>query len=241
MTDNAPLLAVRGLCVRYGAVVALRDVSLEIRPGETVAMLGANGAGKTSLLSAISGLVPASGGTVELDGLQILPLPPHRIVRAGIAHCPEGRRVFPQLTVAENLDMGSYTIREDSERRLRLERVHGYLPALAERRGQLAGTLSGGEQQMLAVGRALMCAPRILMLDEPSLGLAPLIVEQIFNIISRIREEEKVAIFLVEQNANEALLHSDRAYVLENGAIAMEGPAGELHNDPRVAEAYLGV
>jgi branched-chain amino acid transport system ATP-binding protein len=236
-----PLLAIRTLEVAYGPVQALAEVSLDVGEREIVAMLGANGAGKSSLLRTVSGLVPPAAGTVAFDGEDLVALPASRVVARGVAHCPEGRHIFPDLTVAENLDLGAYLVRDPARVAERLERVFAYFPILAERRRQPGGTLSGGEQQMLTVGRALMSGPRLLMLDEPSLGLAPQIIDQIFGILERINREEGVTIFLVEQNANEALLHAHRAYVLVNGRIALSGPAAELREDPRVREAYLGL
>ena len=234
------LLELQDVAVSYGPVQALRGVSLGIEPGEIVALLGANGAGKSTTLRAISGLVPLSAGSILLSGRQMKRAKPYRLVAQGLAHAPEGRRIFGELTVAENLDMGAYTIRDAARRRENLQRVYHYFPRLAQRARQSAATLSGGEQQMLAVGRALMSSPRLLMLDEPSLGLAPKLVDQIFQILTQINRQEKVAIFLVEQNANEALLCAHRAYVLENGRITLTGPAAQLRRDPRIVEAYLG-
>jgi branched-chain amino acid transport system ATP-binding protein len=234
------LLELRDLCVRYGPVQALEGVSLHVEAGEVVALLGANGAGKSTVLKAVSGLVRPAGGGIRFDGREIVRRDPTRIVRAGIAHAPEGRRVFPELTVEENLQMGAYLQRDRGAVAESLGEVWEYFPRLHQRRSQRAGTLSGGEQQMLAVGRALMSRPRLLMLDEPSLGLAPQMVDQIFEILTRINRRERVAIFLVEQNANEALLHAGRAYVLETGRIVLEGPAETLRRDRRVIDAYLG-
>jgi branched-chain amino acid transport system ATP-binding protein len=226
--------------VSYGPVQALREVSLRVEAGEVVALLGANGAGKSSALAAVAGLVRASGGAIRLAGQDLSRLQPSEIVRRGVALAPEGRRLFSELTVLENLEMGAYTVRDKGVIRRKLERAFHFFPVLAERRGQEAATLSGGEQQMLAVARALMSSPRLLMLDEPSLGLAPMLVDQIFQIISEINRQERVAILLVEQNAAEALARAARAYVLENGRVALEGPADAVARDPRVIDAYLG-
>jgi branched-chain amino acid transport system ATP-binding protein len=234
------MLTVTDLVVAYGPVQALKDVSLYVDQGEVVTLLGANGAGKTSLLRAISGLVPTDGGSVVFDGKPIDAVPAHRRVALGISHCPEGRRVFPDLTVAENLAMGAYSLADPDARRGNADRALRYFPILRERQGQKAGTLSGGEQQMLALGRALMSSPRLLMLDEPSLGLAPMLVDQVFDIVRRINREEGTTILLIEQNANEALLHADRGYVLETGRITLEGPAADLRRNPHVIAAYLG-
>ena len=235
------LLEVKAVSASYGPVRALRDVSVSIEAGEIVTLLGANGAGKTTLLRVISRLLPLDSGKLTFAGQNLARIAPAAIVRAGLAHCPEGRRIFPELTVGENLALGAYVLND--QRRVRENREKGffYFPVLREREKQKAGTLSGGEQQMLAVARALMSSPRLLMLDEPSLGLAPLVIDQLFEILCRLRREENVTIFLVEQNANEALLHADRAYVLENGVITLEGSAADLRRDPRVREAYLGV
>ncbi|MCH0569142.1 ABC transporter ATP-binding protein [Streptomyces sp. MUM 136J] len=234
------LLEVTGLDASYGAIEALSGVSLRVEPGEIVAILGANGAGKTTLLRTLTGLHRAKAGTVLLDGQDITRRRAHDIVGMGFGHVPEGRRVFAALEVDGNLTMGGYQSRKDpaalAERRLQ---VYGLFPRLAERQGQLAGTLSGGEQQMLAIGRALMNAPRFLALDEPSLGLSPLFTRNIFKIVRRIREQG-TAVLLVEQNARQALRLADRAYVLETGRVALEGPAAELADDPRVKAAYLG-
>lgn len=235
------MLEVKGLHLSYGPVTALTDISLEVKEGEVVSLLGANGAGKTSLLRAISGLEKISQGSVSFAGKPIHKLKAPKIVKLGIAHSPEGRHIFPEMTVQENLEMGAYTLKSKVSLQENLEKAFEYLPRLAERRKQKGGTLSGGEQQMLAVARAMMSNPRLLMLDEPSLGLAPQIIEQIFSIITQINEKEGVTVFLVEQNANEALLHSNRAYVLESGELTMQGDSEQLRHDPRVIEAYLGV
>jgi branched-chain amino acid transport system ATP-binding protein len=226
-----------GVDVRYGAIPALRNVSLRVEEGEIVALLGANGAGKTTTLRTISGLVHPVRGVITFEGRQIQHLPPHEVVGLGIGHAPEGRRIFPQMSVAENLEMGAYRRRGDV--RAEVESVFALFPALAERRRQAGGTLSGGEQQMLAIGRALMSQPRLLLLDEPSMGLAPMVVETIFGIIEQIRSSG-TTILLVEQNAAQALQLADRGYVLENGVVVMADRAEALLADDRVRAAYLG-
>ncbi|HET6449994.1 MAG TPA: ABC transporter ATP-binding protein [Spirochaetia bacterium] len=240
LARGAPLLEVSGLHIRYGALEALKGVSLRLNEGEIVTVLGANGAGKSTLLRAISGLLPAATGEVKLAGRSLSRVAPYDVVRLGISHAPEGRRVFATLSVAENLTLGAFTRRrlkaEVSEAR---ERVFGLFPVLKQRRRQLAGTLSGGEQQMLAIGRALMSEPRVLLLDEPSLGLAPILVDLIFDIIQQINGQG-VAILLVEQNARQALACAGRGYVLETGRVTVEGSAAELLSDTRIQEAYLG-
>jgi branched-chain amino acid transport system ATP-binding protein len=235
----AALLEVEGARAGYGPVEVLKGVSLEVRPGEMVALLGANGAGKTTTLLCLSGCNPLRGGRVLLDGRPIHGLPAHAIVRLGVCHSPEGRKIFPRLSVRENLEMGAYTRRDAAGVRADLERALTLFPVLRARQGQAGGTLSGGEQQMLAIARALLGRPRLLLLDEPSLGLAPLIVAQIFDAL-RSLNEQGVAILLVEQNANLALRLAHRGYVLENGEITLAGPAQELRQDERVRRAYLG-
>jgi branched-chain amino acid transport system ATP-binding protein len=232
------MLEVRDLHVYYGKIHALKGVSLQVAPGEIVALLGNNGAGKTTTLKTISGLLRPRGGEVRLDGRVIHDLPPHEIVAQGVAHSPEGRKVFNRLTVTENLEMGAY-LRGDAGVREDMERVFALFPRLEERRLQVAGTLSGGEQQMLAIGRAMMARPRILLLDEPSMGLAPILVEQIFETVGDINRQG-TTILLVEQNAAIALSVAHRAYVLETGSIALEGSAAELSEHPEVQRAYLG-
>ncbi|MFE9444780.1 ABC transporter ATP-binding protein [Streptomyces sp. NPDC006602] len=234
------LLEVTDMDASYGAIEALSGVSLRVEPGEIVAILGANGAGKTTLLRTLTGLHRAKSGKVLLDGQDITRTPAHRIVGMGFGHVPEGRRVFTALEVDTNLTMGGYLSRKDTAALVqRRQQVYELFPRLAERRDQLAGTLSGGEQQMLAIGRALMNAPRFLALDEPSLGLSPLFTRNIFKIVRQIRDQG-TAVLLVEQNARQALRLADRAYVLETGRVALEGPAAELAADPRVKAAYLG-
>ena len=234
------MLELENVQVNYGAVRALKGISLRVEAGEIVCVLGANGAGKSTMLRAISGLVETSGGDIRLEGRNLRGMPPHWIVRRGVVQCPEGRRIFPECTVLENLEMGGYVLPSRNAVRGNIEKVFELFPRLAERRGQLGSTLSGGEQQMLGVARALMSNPRLLLLDEPSLGLAPLIVAQIFDIIQRINREG-MTILLVEQNAHEALRVSHRGYVLETGTILFSGVAADLLKDPRVIEAYLGV
>jgi branched-chain amino acid transport system ATP-binding protein len=231
------LLEVDDIAVRYGAVQALRGVSLQVEQGEIVTLLGANGAGKTTTLRTVSGLLRPVSGQVRFEGRRVDALPAHQVVGIGIGHVPEGRRVFPTMTVLENLNMGAY--RDRSHAKEDVERVLEMFPVLAERRKQDAGTLSGGEQQMLAIGRALMGRPRLLLLDEPSMGLAPLIVARIFEIIRQINESG-TTILLVEQNASQALKLAGRGYVLANGEVALQGPAAELLANPAVRSAYLG-
>ena len=229
-----------GLRVFYGAVEALKGVSLSVGEGEIVTVLGANGAGKSTLLRTVSGLLAPREGSVRFGGRELTGVPACEVVRRGVSHAPEGRRVFATLTVEENLTLGAFTRLADRAAVEReRERIHALFPILKDRRRQLAGTLSGGEQQMLAIGRALMSAPRVLLLDEPSLGLAPILVQHIFEIIREIGRGG-VSILLVEQNARQALALASRGYVLENGRITLGGPSGALRDDPRVQEAYLG-
>ncbi len=232
-----PLLQLQGVAARYGPTQALHDVSLTVDEGEIVAVLGANGAGKTTTLRAISGTVRRSGDIV-FGGRKIARRGPESVARLGVAHVPEGRGTFAELTVRENLRLGAYTRRGRSGDDL--ERVHALFPWMAERAGQQAGTLSGGEQQMLALGRALMQRPRLVLLDEPSLGLAPLVVAELFKIVRRLNEEEGLSVLLVEQNANLALDTAARAYVLEVGNVALEGESGELRRNESVRRSYLG-
>lgn len=233
------LLELRDIRAKYGAIEALKGISLTVEAGEIVTLIGANGAGKTTTLTCISGLHKPSSGQVSFDGHDLNPLPAHDIVRLGLAHSPEGRRVFARMTVAENLELGAYTRTDPAGVVKDFARVYELFPVLHERRQQAAGTLSGGEQQMLAVGRAMMAKPRLLLLDEPSLGLAPLIVARIFEVI-RTLNQEGVTILLVEQNARMALRIAHRAYVLETGEVTMSGPAADVLADPRVQAAYLG-
>jgi branched-chain amino acid transport system ATP-binding protein len=233
------LLTVQKIDVYYGAVQALRGVSFTVGKGEIVSLIGANGAGKSTTLRALSGIVRPSSGSIVHDGRSIAGLPPHRIVRQGIAHVPEGRGVFANMTVRENLEMGAYARGSRQEAEESFGRVFALFPRLSERASQLAGTLSGGEQQMLAIGRALVQRPGLLLLDEPSMGLSPLLVDEIFRLILRINEAG-TTILLVEQNASMALSVADRAYVLETGGVALSGKADELRENPKVREAYLG-
>ncbi len=233
------MLALKDVEVRYGPIVALRGVSLTVSEGEIVAVLGANGAGKTTLLRTISGLLRPIQGRVEFLGHDLRKFSPERIVRLGIVHVPEGRQLFPDLTVKENLWMGSYT-RRDGLIKEDWERVLGYFPVLRERLSQPAGTLSGGEQQMLAIGRALMARPKVLLLDEPSLGLAPMTVQALFRFLRDLNSRDGMTLLLAEQNAHLSLNIAHRAYVLETGKIALEGPAEELRRDPKVQRLYLG-
>jgi branched-chain amino acid transport system ATP-binding protein len=239
-TGEAPLLSIEGLTVAYGAVTAIRNVSLTVGAGEVVALLGANGAGKSTMLRAISGIVRPRAGQIRLAGQAIARLPPARIVRLGIGHCPEGRRIFGSLSVAENLRLGAAARSDRTDVAEDRERMLALFPILRERQQQPAGTLSGGEQQMLALARALMARPRLLLLDEPSLGLAPLLVQQIFRRLAELKSAG-TTMLLVEQNIAVALDLADRAYVLRTGEIGLEGAASELKaNYERLAEAYLG-
>ena len=234
------MLEVRNLDVAYGEVPALQSVTFTVSEGESVAVLGANGAGKSTLLRTISGLLRPRRGNVLLDGVRLDQLPPYEIAGLGIAHVPEGRRVLPEMTVEENLELGAYLPKPKAHRKETLARIYELFPRLAERRQQHAGTLSGGEQQMLAVGRGLMLLPRILMLDEPSLGLAPIVVDLTFEKIAEVRRQG-IAILLVEQNVQRALSLADRGYVLEGGQVVLQGPSQTLLEDPHVKVAYLGL
>ena len=234
----SPILEVKDLSVSYGSIGAVKGVSLTLSEGEIVTLIGANGAGKTTTLRAIMGLVPPASGEVRYRGEPTRTTPTHRLVRDGLVLVPEGRIVFANLSVQENLEMGAYSRRDDGVA-ADFERVFALFPRLKERRKQTAGTLSGGEQQMLAIGRALMSRPRLLLLDEPSMGLAPRVVQDIFATIRRLNAEG-ISILLAEQNANAALRHSKRAYVLETGRVALEGSSAEVAANPRVKEAYLG-
>ncbi len=234
------MLKVSDLHVYYGPIHALKGISLEVNQGEIVTLIGSNGAGKSTTLNTITGLVKAASGTIELDGKNIANLPPHKIVPLGISLSPEGREVFPALSVEENLRLGAYTRASKEEIDTNYQRVYDLFPRLKERYKQTAGTLSGGEQQMLAIGRALMSSPTILLLDEPSMGLAPNLVLLIFDLIRSINRQG-TTILLIEQNANMALSVANRAYVLETGNLSMSGDAHELANDPRVKKAYLAM
>jgi len=234
------LLEVRDLCVRYGGATALDGVSLDIADGEAVCVIGPNGAGKTTLLRAISGLVPVAEGSIHIAGTDTSATPTRKLARLGVAHVPEARRILAALSVLDNLRLGAY-LRNDSEGiRADLEKVYTYFPVLRERSRQAGGTLSGGEQQMLAIGRALMMRPRLLLLDEPSLGIAPTIVAQIYRNLKEIVTRERMAVVLVEQNARMAFSLAQRGYVLAQGRVALEGTVDELARDPAVAEAYVG-
>jgi branched-chain amino acid transport system ATP-binding protein len=233
------MLEIRNLVCRYGKVTALKGISLTVPANRLVVLVGANGAGKSTTLRAISGLVPAAKGSIFFNGEEITGLPASRILSLGIAHCPEGRRVFAHMTVLENLELGGYLRKDAAEMRKDIDRIFGLFPRLAERGKQVAGTLSGGEQQMLAIGRSMMSRPKLIMFDEPSLGLAPNIVEQTFEIIRGIRDSG-TTVLMVEQNAYAALDMCDYAYLLEAGSMALEGAGEKLINDPHVREAYLG-
>ena len=234
------ILDVNDLNVYYEAIHAIKNISFEIKKDEIVTLIGANGAGKTSTLHAVSGLLPLKSGEVSLNGVNITGMEAHKLVTKGMAHVPEGRRIFTELTVLENLEMGAYTRNDKDGIKDDLEKMFVLFPRLAERKKQLAGTMSGGEQQMLAIARALMSKPTILLMDEPSMGLAPLLVQEIFKIIERINKEEGVTILLVEQNAHMALSVANRAYVLETGEIIKEGAGKDLLDDPDIKKAYLG-
>ena len=232
------MLSVRDLHVSYGAIKAVRGISFDIKQGEIVTLIGANGAGKSTTLNTVAGLIKPDSGSIEFKGQSIVGVKSHKVVERGMALCPEGRRVFSQMSVSENLDMGGYT-RSDAENRETLQRVYERFPRLRERMGQMAGTLSGGEQQMLAMSRALMSHPKLMMLDEPSMGLAPILVDQIFDIIKELHKAG-TTIILVEQNARKALQIADRAYVLETGSITLSGTGAELASSDAVKKAYLG-
>jgi branched-chain amino acid transport system ATP-binding protein len=233
------VLTLEGVAARYGRITVLDGITLTVRAGEFVCLLGANGAGKTTTLKTISGLLHPAAGRIVFDGADIGALPPQQILRRGIAHCPEGRRVFPYMTVRENLEMGAYVRGDAAEVQVDLDRVFAHFPILGERRRQPAGTLSGGEQQMLAIGRALMARPRLILFDEPSLGLAPTTVEMVFAIIAGI-QRDGTTVLMVEQNAYMALHLATRAYVMETGRITLQGTARELLDNERVKRAYLG-
>lgn len=233
------LLEIKDLEVNYGVIKAIKGVSFDVNEGEIIALIGANGAGKTTILHTIAGLIQAKKGSIVFDGKELTKTPPHKIVSMGMAHVPEGRRIFQQLSVLENLKLGAYTRKDKSEIASTLKMVYERFPRLEERKNQVAGTLSGGEQQMLAMGRALMSKPRIILMDEPSMGLSPLLVSEIFDII-KVINESGTTVLLVEQNAKKALSIADRAYVLETGKITLSGDAKDLINDESVKKAYLG-
>ena len=233
------MLEVKELQVYYGVIQALKDVSFEVNQGEVIALIGANGAGKTTTLHTLTGLLPAKHGSIVFEGVDITRMPAHKIVEMGIAHVPEGRRVFSQLSVYENLKMGAYTRKDKKEIAENLANVYKRFPRLEERKNQRAGTLSGGEQQMLAMGRALMSNPKMIVMDEPSMGLSPIFVNEIFDIIEKV-SAGGTTVLLVEQNAKKALSIADRAYVLETGKIVLSGDAKALMNDDSIKKAYLG-
>ena len=233
------MLEVKNLSVSYGAIEAVKDISFTVNAGEIVSLIGANGAGKTTTLHTITGLVPAKSGSVMYNGVDLLKTHNNKIVTLGMAHIPEGRHVFTRMSVEENLEMGAFSLKDQSDLKKDLDMVYGLFPRLKERRNQKAGTLSGGEQQMLAMGRALMSHPKTILMDEPSMGLSPKLVKEIFSIIRKLHEQG-ITILLVEQNAKMALSIADRAYVLETGRITMEGDAKELRNNEQVRKAYLG-
>lgn len=233
------LLEIKDLEVNYGVIKAIKGVSFDVNEGEIIALIGANGAGKTTILHTITGLIQAKKGSIVFDGKELTKTPPHKIVSMGMAHVPEGRRIFQQLSVLGNLKLGAYTRKDKSEIASTLKMVYERFPRLEERKNQVAGTLSGGEQQMLAMGRALMSKPRIILMDEPSMGLSPLLVSEIFDII-KVINESGTTVLLVEQNAKKALSIADRAYVLETGKITLSGDAKDLINDKSVKKAYLG-
>lgn len=235
------LLKLVNICTYYGNIQALKGASLEIAPGEIVTLIGANGAGKSTILMSISGIVPPRSGEIYFQNKVINGISPNRIVAMGISQVPEGRRIFPYLTVSENIDMGAFLRSDSAEIKADKEYIYSLFPILSERRRQAGGTLSGGEQQMLAISRALMARPRLLLLDEPSLGLAPLMVKRIFEIITQINQENNTTIFLVEQNANMALKVAHRGYVMENGIISFSDTARNLMKDEKVRKAYLGI
>ena len=233
------MLEVKNLSVSYGAIEAVKDISFTVNAGEIVSLIGANGAGKTTTLHTITGLVPAKSGSVMYNGVDLLKTHNNKIVTLGMAHIPEGRHVFTRMSVEENLEMGAFSLKDQSDLKKDLDMVYGLFPRLKERRNQKAGTLSGGEQQMLAMGGALMSHPKTILMDEPSMGLSPKLVKEIFSIIRKLHEQG-ITILLVEQNAKMALSIADRAYVLETGRITMEGDAKELLNNEQVRKAYLG-
>lgn len=232
------ILEVKGLEVYYGVIQALKGISFEVNQGEIIALIGANGAGKTTTLQTITGMIPSKAGTITYDGMDITKIPGYRLVSMGIAHVPEGRRVFAEMSVLQNLRLGAYTRKNKSEMEETIQMVYQRFPRLEERKNQMAGTLSGGEQQMLAMGRALMSHPKLIVMDEPSMGLSPIYVNEIFDIIQEINKTG-TTVLLVEQNAKKALSIADKAYVLETGSIVLSGDAKELMNNDRVKKAYL--
>ncbi len=233
------MLEVRDLQVYYGMINAIKGISFDVNAGEVIALIGANGAGKTTVLHTVTGLVTPRSGSITFEGKNLLKTPAHKILSLGMAHVPEGRRIFQQLTVYDNLKLGAYIMKDKAQVEKNLAYVYEHFPRLKERKNQVAGTLSGGEQQMLAMGRALMSNPKILLMDEPSMGLSPLLVNEIFRIIKEV-SADGTTVLLVEQNAKKALSIADRAYVLETGNITLSGPASQLINDENVKKAYLG-
>ena len=233
------MLEVKDLHVYYGVIQALKGISFEVNEGEVIALIGANGAGKTTTLHTLTGILPARSGSIVFNGTELTKTPAHKIVKLGIAHVPEGRRIFQQLTVLDNLKLGAFTRNDKDGIAEDMEKVYKRFPRLLERKTQIAGTLSGGEQQMLAMGRALMSRPKMIVMDEPSMGLSPILVSEIFNIITSI-SKDGTTVLLVEQNAKKALAIADRAYVLETGRITLSGKASDLINDENVKKAYLG-
>lgn len=233
------MLKVENVEVSYGMINAIKGVSFEVKEGEIIALIGSNGAGKTTILHTITGLIAPKAGKIFFEGQDITKTPAHKIVGMGMAHVPEGRRIFQELTVLENLKLGAFLLRDKKQIAKNMEYVYTHFPRLAERKSQVAGTLSGGEQQMLAMGRALMSNPKILLMDEPSMGLSPLLVSEIFNIIGEV-SADGTTVLLVEQNAKKALSIADRAYVLETGNISIEGKASDLMHDEKIKKAYLG-
>ena len=233
------MLSIENLQVYYGVINAIKGISFEVNAGEIIALIGANGAGKTTILHTITGLVSPKSGSIVFEGRDLIKTPAHKIVSLGMAHVPEGRRIFQQLTVYENLKLGAFTLKDSKQIEKNLAYVYEHFPRLKERKNQVAGTLSGGEQQMLAMGRALMSNPKILLMDEPSMGLSPLLVGEIFSIIGEV-SADGTTVLLVEQNAKKALSIAERAYVLETGKISLEGKASDLINDEKVKKAYLG-
>ncbi len=238
---SMPILSIRNVESFYGPIMAIRGVSLDVHPGQIVSILGANGAGKTTLMKTVSGVMDPEKGTITFDGQQIQGSEPHKVVQKGVVHVPEGREVFPLLTVDENLSLGAYTLKDKGQIDHDRDLVFSYFPVLKERRNQEAGTLSGGQQQMLAIGRGLMANPRIMLLDEPSLGLSPLLVQEIFGILKRLNDEQNMTMMLVEQNANAALELAHHGYVMEIGRIVMDGAAETLLQSEDIQNFYLGV
>ncbi len=238
---SEPILKIRNIESFYGPIMAIRGVSLDVHPGQIVSILGANGAGKTTLMKTVSGVMDPEKGKVTFDGRDIQGSEPHKVVQQGIVHVPEGREVFPLLTVNENLSLGAYTAKDKAQIEQDREMVFSYFPVLKERRGQEAGTLSGGQQQMLAIGRGLMASPKIMLLDEPSLGLSPLLVQEIFGILKRLNDEQNMTMMLVEQNAHAALELAHHGYVMEVGRIVMDGAADTLLQSEDIQNFYLGV